>query len=908
MSYKETVKLPKTNFPLNQKVKETEERILSNWKELNLYHLLREKRHREKFILHDGPPYANGNIHIGHALNKILKDTVVRSKQMNGYDAPYIMGWDCHGLPIEWQVEENFLKNGRKKEEISIFELRNECRNHAEKWIGIQKSQFEKLGILTDNNQYYTTMEFQNEARIVREFHKFLLNDYVYRGFKSVFWSTVEETSLAGAEVEYRDIQTKSGYFKFEIEKNNNRFDGFSLLVWTTTPWTLPSNKAVAYNQSIEYVYSTKYKLIFSKNSVEKISKYYPDIDYLPIELSNFENIKVFNPVKEFNTESVPLLPATFVEESTGTGFVHIAPDHGSDDFDLGEQYNLGLYHRVTPKGFFVDSVPYVSGMDIFKSNNFILDIAKSRETLFFIEMISHSYPHSWRSKKPLISIVSPQWYISLDNKNNLRSKSSSYLDRVHWYPEESKNRIKSMVENRPDWCVSRQRSWGVPLAFFVNKETGLPLKDPSVLNKTVRLISEKGCDAWFSEDSKNILGEKYNQEEYEKVLDILDVWFDSGSTHAFVLETNSELHSPADMYLEGSDQHRGWFQSSLIQSIGTRNRAPYLSVLTHGFVNDETNNKMSKSSKNGMTPAEIQEKYGTDVLRLWILTSDYYNDITLSTNRLERCSDILKRFRNTFRYILGFSSEFDTDPMNFDKLPDLEKFILHKLFVLNNNVRALYEEYKFNDAVKELYHFCDYYLSSIYFNIRKDSLYCDGVDSEKRKSCLKVMRIIYNSIIRLLSPVIPFSTDESWNEYSTENIPSVHLVDFLNIPDVMYNTELFEKWEKILEIRKMVNEITEKAKIEKTISTNAEAIIHININMDWFNVISNVDLAEVFLVSKVVFDEPNDKTYFLKNEGIEICLTKTLEEKCERCWNYRESVLFSKNPGLCDRCDNVIG
>ena len=677
---KSQINLPKTAFSMKANLPTREPEILKLWQNINLYDELRKSRKgEEKFVLHDGPPYANGNIHMGTALNKILKDIIVRFHQMDGKDSVYVPGWDCHGLPIEWKIEEQYKKNKKNKNEVPIVEFRKECRAFAEKWIDIHKDQFKRLGVVGDWDNYYSTMSFDAEAQIVRELGKFLKEGSLYRGFKPVLWSTVEKTALADAEVEYQDHKSDTIYASFPVKSSNiKELNDSEIVIWTTTPWTIPANKALAYNESLDYLLIEINDDGDFKNKKIVIADALIDTVVKDTKIQSFKKLKNFkgkdlkgticnHPFLKLGYEyDIPMLEARFVTTEQGTGIVHCAPSHGPDDFNLCMNNGIKAIETVDGDGKYTKNVALFEGIHIFKSNSIVIEKLKDQKKLLSSGELVHSYPHSWRSKAPLVHRATPQWFISMDS-HKLRNKALKAIDETTFYPSKGKERLKSMIETRPDWCVSRQRVWGVPLPIFINKKTSEILVDDEVFDNIAKIYEKEGSDCWFSDDPQKFLGKKYKAEDFEKLSDIVEVWFDSGSTHSFVLEKRKDLKWPASMYLEGSDQHRGWFHSSLLESCGTRDRAPFESILSHGFVVDGKGLKMSKSLGNVIAPEDILKKYGADILRIWVASSNYAEDLRIDYSILDQHAESYRKIRNTFRYLLGNLND------NFEQI-DLEK------------------------------------------------------------------------------------------------------------------------------------------------------------------------------------------------------------------------------------------
>ena len=892
------INLPKTAFSMKANLPVREPEILEYWKKINLYQeLRRSSKGKEKFVLHDGPPYANGNIHMGTALNKILKDIIVKFHQMDDKDSIYVPGWDCHGLPIEWKIEEQYKKNKQNKNEVPIVEFRKECRAFAEKWIEVHKEQFKRLGVIGDWENYYSTMSFDAEAQIVRELGKFLKEGSLYRGFKPVLWSTVEKTALADAEVEYQDHKSDTIYTSFPVKNSNlEDLNDSEIIIWTTTPWTIPANKALAYNESLDYLliqihddgdFKDK-KIIIAEALLESV--------ITECEIKKYTNVKKFKG-KEFKgtickhpfyelgyTHDIPMLEARFVTTEQGTGIVHCAPSHGPDDFNLCLNHGIKAIETVDGDGKYTENVKLFEGLHIFKSNSIVIEKLKEQKKLLFSGSLVHSYPHSWRSKAPLVHRATPQWFISMES-HKLRDKALKAIDETKFFPSKGKERLKAMIETRPDWCVSRQRVWGVPLPIFINKKTNEILVDDEVNENIANIYEKEGSDCWFSDDPQKFLGKKYKAEDFEKLSDIVEVWFDSGSTHSFVLEKREDLKWPASMYLEGSDQHRGWFHSSLLESCGTRGRAPFESILSHGFVVDGKGLKMSKSLGNVIAPEEILKKYGADILRIWVASSNYAEDLRIDYGILDQHADSYRKIRNTFRYLLGNLNdkfkEVDLNELKINELPELEQFMLNKIFTLNQNFNRYFKNYDFHNLYKELLNFCTVDLSAFYFDIRKDTLYCDPINSPKRQSTIILLNIILDCLLKWFAPILSFTTEEIYKLIS-ENNKSIHLKKFLKIPDNFQNHELNKKWIELLKIRNICNVSIEEKRASKEIGSSLEADLKINLNSKFREYIKNIDLAEICITSKatITFGEQSDIT---------VATTKALGEKCPVCWKISE-------------------
>ncbi len=889
---KSQINLPKTSFSMKANLPTREPEILKYWDEIKLYKELRNLRKgKEKFVLHDGPPYANGNIHMGTALNKILKDVIVKFHQMDGKDSVYVPGWDCHGLPIEWKIEEQYKKNKKNKQEVPIVEFRKECRAFAEKWIEVHKIQFKRLGVVGDWNNYYSTMSFEAEAQIVRELGKFLKEGSLYRGFKPVLWSTVEKTALADAEVEYQDHKSDTIYAAFPI-KNSNLKDliDCEIVIWTTTPWTIPANKALAFNEALDYS-------IIQIDEGEHKGKKIVVADALISSVTEDCKIEKFKKLKRFKGKEfkkticnhpfqklgydfdIPMLEARFVTTDQGTGIVHCAPSHGPDDFNLCLNNGIKAIETVDGDGKYTKNVPLFEGLHIFKSNPVVIEKLKEQKKLLSNGELVHSYPHSWRSKAPLVHRATPQWFISMDS-HKLRDKALKAIDETNFFPKKGKERLKSMIETRPDWCVSRQRVWGVPLPIFINKKTKEILIDDEVNENIASIYEKEGSDCWFTDDNQKFLGNKYKAEDYNKLSDIVEVWFDSGSTHSFVLEKREDLKWPASMYLEGSDQHRGWFHSSLLESCGTRGKAPFESILSHGFVVDGKGLKMSKSLGNVIAPEDILKKYGADILRIWVSSSDYSEDLRIDYSILDQHAESYRKIRNTFRYLLGNINddfnEVNLEKINIDELPELEKFMLHKIYCLDENFKNNFKEYNFHNLYKELLNFCTVDLSAFYFDIRKDCLYCDPKDSNKRKSCILLLNVILNALLKWFAPILAFTTEEIYKIIG--NKKSIHLENFINYPKNFKNENLSSKWNNLINIRDKCNLSIEEKRASKVIGSSLEAKLKIRLNSENINKFKNIDFAELCITSSAVIEQS-------ESDQVSAEAVKAEGEKCPVCW-----------------------
>ena len=891
---KSQINLPKTAFSMKANLPTREPEILKLWQNINLYDELRKSRKgEEKFVLHDGPPYANGNIHMGTALNKILKDIIVRFHQMDGKDSVYVPGWDCHGLPIEWKIEEQYKKNKKNKNEVPVVEFRKECRAFAEKWIDIHKDQFKRLGVVGDWDNYYSTMSFDAEAQIVRELGKFLKEGSLYRGFKPVLWSTVEKTALADAEVEYQDHRSDTIYASFPVKSSNiKELNDSEIVIWTTTPWTIPANKALAYNESLDYLLIEVNDDGDFKNKKIVIADALIDTVVKDTKIQSFKKLKNFkgrdlkgticsHPFFKLGYEyDIPMLEARFVTIEQGTGIVHCAPSHGPDDFNLCMNNGIKAIETVDGDGKYTKNVALFEGIHIFKSNSIVIEKLKEQKKLLSSGELVHSYPHSWRSKAPLVHRATPQWFISMDS-HKLRNKALKAIDETTFYPSKGKERLKSMIETRPDWCVSRQRVWGVPLPIFINKKTSEILVDDEVFENIAKIYEKEGSDCWFSDDPQKFLGKKYKAEDFEKLSDIVEVWFDSGSTHSFVLEKRKDLKWPASMYLEGSDQHRGWFHSSLLESCGTRDRAPFESILSHGFVVDGKGLKMSKSLGNVIAPEDILKKYGADILRIWVASSNYAEDLRIDYSILDQHAESYRKIRNTFRYLLGNLNDnfkqIDLEKIKIENLPELEQFMLHKIYNLNSKFNKYFKDYDFHNLYKELLNFCTVDLSAFYFDIRKDTLYCDPINSGKRKSTLILLNVILNSLLRWFAPILSFTTEEIYQLIS-KNKKSIHLEKFLNFPEKFNNSKLNSKWEQLIKIRDICNLSIEQKRASKDIGSSLEAALIVKLNNENQKFLKNIDLSELCITSSVKIENSDTNEVIVET-------MKATGEKCPVCW-----------------------
>ncbi|HEY0413531.1 MAG TPA: isoleucine--tRNA ligase [Allosphingosinicella sp.] len=927
--YRATVFLPKTDFPMKAGLANKEPALLARWAEMDLYKRLRKAREgRPRFILHDGPPYANGNIHMGHAMNKILKDIVVRSQSLLGKDAPYVPGWDCHGLPIEWKIEEQYRKKKLDKDEVPAREFRAECRAYAEKWVATQAEQFQRLGVMGEWDDPYLTMKFEAEAKIVEELLTFAERGQLYRGAKPVMWSPVEKTALAEAEVEYEEIISTQIDVAFEIvESPIPELVGAHAVVWTTTPWTIPVNQAIAFGPDIDYVLvsSDQGRFLIAGALADDFARraglalsWSIDEEAAGVvwhgngfDLAGTVARHPMHELGGFFAKPRPFLPGDFVTTEQGTGLVHMSPDHGEDDFLLCKANGIDPVFAVDGGGFYRADWAWLGGRGSVINAKFnapdgpiCSDLRDAGALLAASADFRHSYPHSWRSKAKIIFRCTPQWFIPLDaplhpspegeGLATLRATALAAIDETRWVPEKSKNRIRAMVEGRPDWVISRQRAWGVPIAIYVHRETGEYLKDSVVNARLIRAFHEGGADAWFGADHQALLGNGYSLEEYEPVTDILDVWFDSGSTHAYVVEARYGQGVRADLYVEGSDQHRGWFQSSLLESCGTRGRAPYEAVLTHGFALDQDMRKMSKSLGNTVDPLAIIKESGADILRLWAASTDYFEDVRIGKAVLATTTDAYRKLRNTFRYLLGALDGFtEAERVPAAAMPELERWVLHRMAELDKELREAVEGFEFNRYVRVLTAFAQDDLSAFFFDIRKDSLYCDAPSATKRRAYRTVLDTVFQALVRWLAPILCFTTEEVWlTRYPGEG--SVHLLEWPEIDAGWRDEALGTKWQLIRAARERVTETIEPLRREKAIGSSLEAkILYPAVEADFTDEDMD-DLAEIFIVSQVVPGE---------TDSVEVARTERL--KCGRCWRHLPEV--EEEGALCARCEGVV-
>ena len=907
--WRDTLSLPKTTFPMKAGLPRLEARLLKQWEENKTYQQQRQKsKTREKFILHDGPPYANGDIHMGTAMNKILKDVVNRSQQLLGKNAFYVPGWDCHGLPIEWKVEENFRAKGKMREDLGRTKLRAACRAFAEKWVARQLTQFQRLGVWGEWDKPYLTMNKESEALIAAELIKFAMSGSLYQALKPVMWSVAEKTALAEAEIEYKEHLSTTLFVLFPVSDKD-----LSVVIWTTTPWTLPANRAIAFSKTMSYgIYQTSdgKKIVLADSRAETAKKAAEIESWQRLGDINPEGLVCSHPLQPLGYDfDVPLLPADFVTDETGTGFVHIAPSHGRDDYDLAQAHKIPTPFMVDDDGCYTEHAPHFQGIAILnpdgsqgKANGEVIAKLNEHHAIFAQGKLRHDYPHSWRSKTPVIFRATPQWFISMEH-HNLREKALTAIDEVVWFPKSGRNRLYSMIESRPDWVISRQRAWGVPLTIFVNKK-GEVLHDEKVNQTILEAIKANGSDAWFNQPKETFLNQ-HSPKEWEKVEDIVDVWFESGATHAFVLEAHEELRSPASLYLEGTDQHRGWFQSSLLEACGTRDRAPFEKVLTHGFLLDSKGHKMSKSGGNAVAPNEFVEKRGSDILRLWVASCDYEQDLRFGEEAISTTSDAYRKLRNAERFMLGNLHGF-SEKEKVEEIPELEQLILSYLARTIEQVRENYQAFNFRLASKALLNFAVNDLSSLYFDIRKDTLYCDAASSLKRRACRTALHHIFTTFTQALSPILCFTAEEAWQAYFGEK-DSVHLHDLQELPSMWRNPALEEKWQGILKIRKVILAALEIERQEKNIGSSLEAAPEVYIeNKALYDIASSVDMAEVAITSQLLLkNQPPPENAFRLDEieGIGVLSKKAEGKRCARSWKISPEVGSDSNyPDLSPR------
>ncbi|MFT3809473.1 MAG: isoleucine--tRNA ligase [Micropepsaceae bacterium] len=940
--YKDSVFLPRTAFPMKAGLPKAEPEWLKRWQATGLYKRQRAAaKDRPLFVQHDGPPYANGHIHLGTAFNKILKDFVSRSQNMLGRNAPYVHGWDCHGLPIEWKVEEQYRAKGQNKDAIPVAEFRAECRAFASHWLGVQREEFKRLGGTGEWDEPYTTMDFRAEARIVSELFRVVQNGLLYRGSKPVMWSPVERTALAEAEIEYHDKNSPQIWVKFPVVSGPDALKGAKIVIWTTTPWTIPANRAISFSPSIAYglyaVEGTDEVLVLADKLADDVAKAAAVTLTRTGDAPSLAGVVAAHPFRgEGYDFDVKLLSGEHVTDDTGTGFVHTAPGHGADDYVVWLASGLSskdIPDTVGPAGEYLPHVPLFAGLTILKddgkdgpANGAVMAKLDERGALLAKARMTHSYPHSWRSRAPIIFRNTPQWFAAMDRPftldgesaaRTLRQRALAAIDETAFYPATGRNRLRAMIETRPDWVLSRQRAWGVPMALFVHRGTGELLNDKAVNDRIVAAFQKDGADAWYVQDASAFLGSGYDAADYEQVMDILDVWFDSGSTHAFVLEEPVKpdwtQSWPADLYLEGSDQHRGWFQSSLLESCATRGRAPYRAVATHGFIVDGKGMKMSKSLGNTISPVDVANEQGADILRLWVSSVDYGMDPPLDKSILSATSESYRKLRNTLRYLLGALDGYsEAEAVPVDELPELERYMLHLLSKTEAEMRAGFASYDFIRVFRAVNLFAVNDLSAFYFDIRKDALYCDAPSSLRRRATRTVMDMVFHALVTWLAPIIPFTTEEVWLTRFPSESDSVHLRTFWTSPGTAENETLAAKWDRIRDLRRVVTGALEIARRDKTIGASLEAAptLFVADGAD-ARLFDGLDLAEIAITSAAsVATGAAPEGAFLLDEivGAGVVFAKATGAKCGRCWMVLEEVgSEADHPELCHRCAGAV-
>ena len=955
--YRDSVFLPETDFPMRAGLPQREPDWLARWERIGVYNRLRGKAGRADFTLHDGPPYANGHLHIGHALNKVLKDMVVRSQQMMGKDARYVPGWDCHGLPIEWKIEEQYRAKGLNKDDVNIVDFRQECRRFAEGWIDVQRAEFKRLGITGNWDDPYLTMNYHAEAVIADEFMTFLMNGSLYQGSKPVMWSPVEKTALAEAEVEYHDLTSHTIWVRFV--PLGGALEGASVVIWTTTPWTIPQNRAVSFGPAIAYgLYRVD---ALGENSTAKVGELLVLGDALAAAVMKSAKVEAFTRLRDVTADEmmgvllahpyrgieggqgewdfdVPLLPGDHVTDDAGTGFVHTAPSHGDDDYQMGVKFGLPMTYNVEADGSYRANLPLFGGQAILTAdgkegpaNVSNIKALASVGGLFAKGKLKHSYPHSWRSKAPLIYRNTPQWFVAIDKPlddgmgaqgDTIRARALNSINQlVTWTPPSGRNRLHAMIEARPDWVLSRQRAWGVPLTCFT-KVGVKPTDDDFLLrnaevNARIRAAFEaEGADVWYKDGFKDqMLHGIVDPATYTQIFDVLDVWFDSGSTHAFVLRDRPDGSSDgiADLYLEGTDQHRGWFHSSLLQACGTKGRAPYRGVLTHGFTLDEKGMKMSKSLGNTVAPQAVIDEYGADILRLWVAQADYTLDLRIGKEILKGVADSYRRLRNTMRFLLGNLKDFsEAERVDAADMPELEQWVLHRLAELDTEVREGFGKYDFQGVFQKLFTFATTDLSAVYFDIRKDALYCDAPSSLTRRSARTVLDILFHRLTTWLAPILVFTMEEVWLCRYPGDDSSLHLQDFPETPKGWLNPALSAKWDAIRTARRVVTGALEVQRTAKVIGASLEAapVVHVA-DTAILAALRSVDFADLCITSGLSLTadpEPAEAFRLPEVPGVGVVFEKALGHKCERCWKVLPDVGTHKHPGTCKRCNDALG
>jgi isoleucyl-tRNA synthetase len=957
--FKDTLNLPQTDFPMRAGLPKREPDWLARWAQIGVYDKLRAKAAgRRPFTLHDGPPYANGNLHIGHALNKILKDMVVRSQQMMGRDARYVPGWDCHGLPIEWKIEEKYRAKGQDKDAINVVDFRQECRKFAEGWVDIQREEFKRLGITGNWDDPYLTMAFHAERVIAEEFQTFLMNGTLYQGSKPVMWSPVEKTALAEAEVEYHDRQTDAIWVKFPVREasGGSILNKATVLIFTTTPWTIPQNRAICFGPNIAYglyeVTGTPDEcwaavgdtyLIADALAADVMEKARLEVGMFTrladVTADELASLVCAHPLASADPEwdfPVPLLPGDHVTDDTGTGFVHTAPSHGDDDYAIGVKHGLPMTYNILDDSSYRADLPFFGGECILKpngkpggANKAVIDKLKEVSALIATKRITISDAHSWRSKAPVIRLNRPQWFAAIDKPvgdgqdqygTTIRERALRSIDElVTWTPKTGRNRLYSMIEARPDWVLSRQRAWGVPLTCFTKKgaahsDPDFLLRDPQVNARVLEAFEAEGADAWYKDGAKaRFLTGIVDPDAYDQVFDILDVWFDSGSTHAFVLRDRADgsTDGMADLYLEGTDQHRGWFHSSMLQACGTKGHAPYRGVLTHGFTLDQKGMKMSKSIGNTIAPEKVVQQYGADILRLWVAQSDYTADLRIGDEILKGVADSYRRLRNTMRYMLGSLADFsESDRMDPADMPELERWVLHRIAELDVTVREGYARYDFQGVFQAIFTFATVDLSAFYFDVRKDALYCDG-DTARRRAARTVLDILFHRITRWLAPMLCFTMEEVWLERFPGDDSSVHLEDFAETPDDWRDDALAAKWATVRRARRVVTGALEVERTGKVIGASLEAAPTVHVTADVAKVLETTAFDDLCITSAITIStEAAPEGAFRLDDvaDIAVVFAHAAGDKCERCWKILPDVGTHAHAGVCGRCDTALG
>ncbi len=912
--YRDTVFLPSTPFPMRGDLPKREPAMLKRWEETGLYARLRaQSAGRKTFILHDGPPYANGNIHVGHALQKILKDVVNRAHQMAGYDAYYVAGWDCHGLPIEWQIEEKYRKAGRDKDEVPLEQFLAECRAHAQTWMDVQQEEFKRLGVYADWANRYATMDFAAEASIAGEIHRFANNGALYRGLRPVMWSVVEKTALAEAEVEYADHTSTTIWVRFPVTTPGT-LQGAAVVIWTTTPWTMPGNRAVAYGPEIDY--ARIHVDAVEDGSLCRVGEgLLVALPLLPqfvadvgITLHHVVHVHTgaelagtlcAHPLRGQGYDfDVPLLAGDFVTTDQGTGFVHMAPAHGEDDFALCRAHGIGVPETVADDGTYLPWVPVFPGVHVFKAAGPVCEALTAAGGLVKQGRITHSYPHSWRSKAPLIFRATPQWFIRMDGDGAIRERALQAIETTDFVPEGGRTRLASMVANRPDWCVSRQRVWGVPIAIFTEKRTGEVLRDPGVMARTLDAFREEGAIAWFMSPASRFLGPDYNPQDYDQVRDIVDIWFESACTNVFTL-LDRGLPWPADLYLEGSDQHRGWFQTSLLEGIGSRGQAPFRAILTTGFTLDDQGRKMSKSLGNVTRPDSVTKEYGADILRLWVMNTDTSEDQRIGREILKQQSELYRRLRNTLRWLLGALAGFsEEERVDATQMPELERYVLHRVAELDSRLRRAVDTHEWAGVYADIHNFCSADLSAFYFDIRKDALYCDRQDAPRRRAARTVLDVLHRCLTTWLAPVLCFTAEEAWC-VRFGDAESVHLQGFPEIPEGWHDPALAARWALIREARRELTGGIEVLRGAGEIGSSLQASVEFGLPPQYRDLLDAADWQDLAIVSALTMSE---------SDTIQVRVNVAPGGKCARCWRVLTEVgTVAAHPALCLRCTDAV-